>query len=233
MYIDIVAMQLYLVDLTGTGVATMSSLAHLWDWDTEEQRQNRHVADWEWKCQKWAATCDAYRAIRLFFWIWNIRLVPLRWEPSFIPRPIYPVCVSAPGLVWIWDLDQMKHCWIKLTPEHLVKLLLLQTRPVMKLDMSLGLLNLLKPARTIAQGKEPGLWWSLTWVRNGSTVNYWSNHWAPEDRFFPLKWGHLTYTIQETFPGPRGVRIRELNIWVSWEFHLNTGRTESYIKGTG
>jgi len=29
MYIDIVAMQLYLVDLTGTGVATMSSLAHL------------------------------------------------------------------------------------------------------------------------------------------------------------------------------------------------------------
>ena len=153
-------MQLYLVDLTGTGVATMSSLAHLWDWDTEEQRQNRHVADWEWKCQKWAATCDAYRAIRLFFWIWNIRLVPLRWEPSFIPRPIYPVCVSAPGLVWIWDLDQMKHCWIKLTPEHLVKLLLLQTRPVMKLDMSLGWFNPTEPPQTCShhstgQGTRP------------------------------------------------------------------------------
>ena len=54
-----------LVDLTAalsTGVATMSSLAQLWVWDIEEQRQRRPEADREWKHQKWAATCDAYRA---------------------------------------------------------------------------------------------------------------------------------------------------------------------------
>jgi len=86
MYIDIVAMQLYLVDLTGTGVATMSSLAHLWDWDTEEQRKNRHVADWEWKCQKWAATCDAYRAIWLVFFEYGISdLFP--WGENLVSFP--------------------------------------------------------------------------------------------------------------------------------------------------
>ena len=47
-----------------TGVATMSSLAQLRVSDTEKQRQQmwQHEADQEWKCQKWAATHDAYRA---------------------------------------------------------------------------------------------------------------------------------------------------------------------------
>ena len=40
---------------------SMSSLAQLWVWHTKEQRQCRHVADREWKCQKWTGTHDAYR----------------------------------------------------------------------------------------------------------------------------------------------------------------------------
>ena len=41
--------------------STMSSVARLCVWDTEKQRQCRREADWERKCQKWAATHDAYR----------------------------------------------------------------------------------------------------------------------------------------------------------------------------
>ena len=42
-----------------TGVATMSSPAHLQVQDTEEQRQHRHETNGEWKCQKCAVTHDA------------------------------------------------------------------------------------------------------------------------------------------------------------------------------
>jgi len=45
----------------------------------------------------------------------------LKWELCLIPKTfIQHVYVSAPGLVWIWDLDQMEHlhCWIEYTPEE-------------------------------------------------------------------------------------------------------------------
>ena len=67
-----------------TGVATTSStlsgVEQLRVWDTEEQRQCRCEADWEQKCQKWAATRNAY-------WTGNRLRMAARRAVEWIGRP--------------------------------------------------------------------------------------------------------------------------------------------------
>jgi len=80
----IIAVQVYFSWLWKFGwllcVATMSSLAQLWVQDRYQEAEATQTwpceADREWKCQKRAATCDAYRAAN---WLRMAARRALKW----------------------------------------------------------------------------------------------------------------------------------------------------------